>query len=413
VTETNWAGNVAYIARRIHRPTTLEQVQEIVRAAANVRVLGSRHTFNTIADSAELISLSSMPSDVIVDSKTKTVSVPAGLRYGELAQQLEAEGLALHNTASLPHVSVGGAIATGTHGSGDRNGNLSTAVAGVQLVTSSGELLEFARGDPEFDGVVVNLGALGAVTRLRLDFEPTYLARQTVYEGLDWHAFYEHFDAVTSSGYSVSLLTTWAPASIEQVWVKQRESEARNAETLFGARAAQGQLHPAPGADPQNCTPQLGEPGVWWQRLPHFRLEFEPSLGDELQTEYMVSREHAVAAIDVVRGLADRIRPLLVVSEIRTVAADGLWMSPEFQRDTVCLHFTWQRRQPEVEALLVDLESELAPLDARPHWGKLFAARAESIAAMYPRLPQFLRLVDQLDPRGVFSNTWFRERVRF
>jgi alditol oxidase len=411
VTETNWAGNVAYSAPTIHRPTTLEQVQDIVRGAERVRVLGARHTFNAIADSAQLVSLAGLPQAITVDRVARTASVPAGLRYGDLAQQLEAEGLALHNLASLPHVSVGGAVATGTHGSGDRNGSLSTAVAGLELVTSNGDLLRVARGEPDFEGMVVGLGALGAVTRLTLDVEPTYTVRQTVYEGLDWQTLYDHFDAVTSSGYSVSLFTTWG-ATIEQVWVKRRETDAQDTETLFGAPAARRQLHPAPGADPENCTAQQGQPGIWWQRLPHFRLEFEPSVGDELQAEYMVPRGQAVAAIEVVRGLADRIRPLLLVSEIRTVAADGLWMSPEFERETVCLHFTWRREQAAVEAVLSELEARLAPFEARPHWGKLFAARAECLAQAYPRLPEFLRLVERLDPRGAFSNSWFDERVR-
>jgi xylitol oxidase len=412
VIEKNWAGNFAYTARTLHQPTSLEQLQEIVRAAPSVRVLGSRHTFNAIADSAELVSLAELPADISIDRAAGSVACSPALRYGALAQALEAEGLALHNLASLPHVSVGGAISTATHGSGDRNGNLATAVAGLELVTSSGEVVRASRGDRDFEGMVVGLGALGAVTRVTLDVEPTYLVRQTVYEGLSWRSLFDNFDAVTASGYSVSLFTGWGDA-IDQVWVKSRVLDAAlpDPDELFGARAARVDLHPLPGADASSCTAQRGEPGAWWQRLPHFRLEHQPSAGDELQTEYMVPRAHALAAIDAVRGLAARIRPLLFTAEIRTVAADRLWLSPEYQRETVCLHFTWRPMQASVEALLPDLESALAPFEARPHWGKLFLLEAPSIARLYSRLPDFLQLADRLDPRRAFTNRWFATHV--
>jgi xylitol oxidase len=161
VAASNWAGNYEY---RAHRPATLEQVQEIVAAARQVRVLGSRHSFNAIADSTELISLDDLPPDVVIDHAAGTVSCAAGVRYSELAQALAVEGRALHNLASLPHVSVAGAVATATHGSGDANGNLATAVARLELVTSDGELLTVERGAEDFDGLVVGLGALGAVS---------------------------------------------------------------------------------------------------------------------------------------------------------------------------------------------------------------------------------------------------------
>ena len=207
VNEANWAGNYTYQAERLHRPSRLEQVQELVATTPRVRVLGSRHSFNDLADSPELVSLDGLPADVVVDHAAGTVAFAAGLRYGQLAETLRAEGVALANLASLPHISVAGAVATATHGSGDSSGNLATAVAGLELVTSSGELVTAARGDPDFDGLVVNLGALGAVTRLTLDVEPAYQVRQRAFEGLAWDSLFEHLDAVTSAGYSVSLFT--------------------------------------------------------------------------------------------------------------------------------------------------------------------------------------------------------------
>ena len=409
---SNWAGNYEYRAERVHRPATLEQVQEIVVAARQVRVLGSRHSFNAIADSTELISLDGLPPDIAVDHAAGTVDCAPGVRYGELARALAGEGLALHNLASLPHISVAGAVATATHGSGDANGNLATAVAGLELVASNGELLTVERGAEDFDGVVVGLGALGAVTRLTLDVEPAYEVRQRVFEGLEWDALCADFDAIMASGYSVSVFTRWGEA-VDQVWVKSRASDEPEAERaeLFGARAATVDRHPILGIDPVNCTGQLGVPGPWSDRLAHFRMGFTPSSGDELQSEFFVSREQAVAAIATVRQLADTIRPLLQVCEIRTIASDDLWMSPQYGRDSVGLHFTWRPDQAAVLRVLALLEAALAAFGARPHWGKVFVAEATTIAPSYPRHADFARLVDRLDPRQAFRNAWLERHV--
>ena len=410
--ELNWAGNHRYRAERIHRPSTLEAVQEIVAAAAQVRALGSRHSFNDIADATELVTLSALPADVVLDRAAATVSFGAGVTYGELAGVMNGEGMALHNMASLPHISVAGAVATATHGSGDANGNLATAVAALQMVTSSGEVVTASRGAPDFDGLVVGLGALGVVTRLTLDVEPAYDVRQRVFEDLAWDMLFEHFDAITAGGYSVSVLTRWG-GTVDQVWVKSRVTDARETvrPDLFGARPATVDRHPILGLDPVNCTPQLGRAGSWSDRLPHFRIGFTPSSGAELQSEYLVPREHGVAAIQAVRELAERIRPVLQVCEIRTIAADRLWMSPQYRRDAVGIHFTWTLEPDAVVRVLSDLEPALAPYAARPHWGKLFLTDAATIVARYERLPDFTRLVATLDPRGAFRNEWLEAHV--
>src|SRR3954447_4342682 len=397
--ERNWAGNYTYRAEKLHQPTTIEQVQEIVANAASVHVLGSRHSFNDIADSSELISLENLPADVVVDHEAQTVSFGGGVKYGKLVKTLNDEGVALHTLASLPHISVAGAVATATHGSGVTCGNLGTAVAGLEIITSSGEIIKASRGDPDFDGLVVGLGALGAVTRITLDVQPTYQVKQRVFEGLSWRALYDHFDEITSCGYSVSIFTRWGETN-DQVWVKSRTDEPDRVEgDLFGAVAARVDRHPIIELDPTPCTPQLGRPGLWSDRLPHFRMGFTPSAGEELQSEYLVPRRHALAAIEAVRALAGQIRPLLLVCEIRTVAADRLWMSTSSGRDSVAIHFTWQRRQAEVTQLLGELERALAPFAARPHWGKLFSATAAELAPLYDRHADFVRLVQQLDPR--------------
>jgi alditol oxidase len=402
--QQNWAGNYYYRAGAIHRPASVEQLQEIVSRAPRVRVLGSRHSFTDVADSDELVSLDAIPPQIRVEAGT--VSSGGALRYGELAVRLRTEGLALANLASLPHISVAGAISTATHGSGNRNGNLATSVAAIEIVTSDGSVVSAARGDPGFEGLVVGLGAVGAITRVTLDVEPEYSVRQRVFEALAWDKLFEHFDEISASGYSVSAFTLWGDA-VDQVWIKTRVPEEPRAE-LFGARPATVDRHPILGIDPVNCTAQLGVPGPWWDRLPHFRMGFTPSSGDEIQSEYHVPREHAIGAIDAVRRLGPVVTPLLQVSEIRTIAGDRLWMSPQYGRDTVALHFTWKPDQPAVERVLVDLEAGLSPFEARPHWGKLFLANA---GPLYERRDDFVALIERLDPRGAFHNDWLERHV--
>jgi len=409
--ERNWAGTYTYRAQKLHRPATMEQVQEIVANAASVHVLGSRHSFNDIADSEELISLENLPADVVVDHATHTVSLGGGVTYGHLVKTLNDEGVALHTLASLPHISVAGAVATATHGSGVTCGNLATAVAGLEIVRSSGAILKASRGDPDFDGLVVGLGALGAVTRITLDVQPAYEVQQRVFEGLSWQALSDHFDEITSCGYSVSIFTRWGETH-EQVWVKIRMDEPeRLAGDLFGAVAATVDRHPIVELDPTPCTPQLGRPGLWSDRLPHFRMGSTPSSGTEIQTEYLLPRRHAIGAIEAVRALADGIRPILQVSEIRRVAADRLWMSMNYEQDSVGIHFTWKREPEAVQEMITQIEDALSPFEARPHWGKVFQAEAPTIAALYPRHADFVRLLQRLDPRGAFRNAWLKARV--
>jgi len=395
MTERNWAGNFAYRAAEIHRPTSLDALRELVARTSSLRVLGSRHSFNAIGDAGELVSLRALPADLVSDGET--VSFGAGLTYGELAVELQSRGLALHNLASLPHISVAGAIATATHGSGNANGNLATAVRALELVTSDGELRRVQAGDGDFDGAVVHLGALGVVTRLTLAVEPTFELRQRVFEGLSWEALAEHFEAITGAGYSVSIVTAFG-SSVDSVWVKSRDDVAE----LFDARPATAERHVIHGLGPASTTPQLGVPGPWSERLPHFRMGFQPSNGEEIQSEYLLPREHALPAIDALRSISATLIPVLQVCEIRTVAADRFWMSPMYERDTVALHFTWVRDQAGVEAALAHLEPALAPFDPRPHWGKVFLD-----APSYPRGEDFLALAERYDPRGVFRNDWF------
>jgi alditol oxidase len=305
-----------------------------------------------------------------------------------------------------------GSPPTTTHGSGDGKGNLATAVRELEMVTATGDLIQVPGDDDRFDGLVVGLGALGAVTRVTLAVEPFYEMRQRVFEDLDWSALFEHFDEITAAGESVSVFHRFG-ARIEQVWVKNRvgPEAGDNRADLFGARPATEPRHPVLGGDPINCTEQLGVAGPWSERLPHFRSGFTPSSGEEIQSEFFVARRDAVSAVQAVRALADGIVPLLLVCELRTIAADTLWLSPHHERDSVSIHFTWRRRQEAVERVVHGIETALAPFQARPHWGKVFTAGAAEVAARYPRMADFRRLRDELDPDGVFANDWLRQRV--
>lgn len=412
---TNWAGNHTYGAATVHEPRTLDELRELVATRPRVHVLGSRHCFNDIADSAELVTLEHLPQTMDVDRSTATVRVAGGVRYGTLAEHLHAQGWAVHNLASLPHISVAGAVATATHGSGDRRPNLAAVVAGLELVTSDGSTRRLTRADDDLRGAVVHLGALGAVTAVTLEIEPTFDVAQEVHTDLPWSAALENFDALTSSADSVSLFTDWQGDAVAQVWRKSRvhPEEWSPRTDLFGSVPATHAMHPLPGLDPQSTTEQLGVAGPWHERLPHFRMAFTPSNGAELQSEYLVPREHGPAAIEALRGLRHRITPLLLVSEVRTIAADELWLSTAYRQDSVGLHFTWKPRQAEVEELLPVLEEALAPFAARPHWGKLFsptvAGAPDRLAELYPRLPDFRALAGRMDPRGAFRNP-FLER---
>jgi xylitol oxidase len=410
--ESNWSGNYAYRASKLHHPSSLDELRELLAGAASVHALGSRHSFTGIGDAGELVTLDRLGGEISVDPAAGTVSLPGHVTYAELAQALNREGMALANLASLPHISVAGAVATATHGSGDHKGNLATAVVGLELVTSSGELVVAHQGDEGFDGLVVGLGALGVVTRLTLAVEPYYEMRQRVFDELEWESLFEHFDAITAGGESVSVFHRFGERT-EQVWVKRRVDgeEPDAAGGLFGASPAGSPRHPIAGADAVNATEQLGVPGPWSERLPHFRSGFTPSSGEEIQSEFFVARSDAVAAIEALLALAPRIRPLLLISELRTIAADELWLSPHYRRPSVGLHFTWKREQSAVEQVLGEVEAALSPFAARPHWAKLFMADAAALAPQYERLTDFRRLREQLDPRGAFDNDWLRRRL--
>jgi xylitol oxidase len=406
---TNWARNLTFAAERVHRPATLDDLRAIVASSRRVKAVGSGHSFNDIADTeGDLVELTALPAEIDIDSAAATVRVAAGVRYAELAAELSAHGFALPNLASLPHISVAGSVATGTHGSGRANGSLATSVAALDLVTAGGDTLSLSRerdGD-RFEGSVVALGALGIATHLTLDLVPDFRIRQTVRTALELDDALTHFDTVIGAGYSVSLFTDWRADRFTQVWIKRLDG-APEPELPWTAPAP-GPLHPVPGVDPVHCTPQDGSAGPWHERLPHFRPEFTPSSGEELQSEYLVPRAHATAAIASVAALRETVAPVLQICEIRAIAADRLWLSPAYGHDTVALHFTWHKDPAAVTPVLGRIEAALAPYAARPHWGKLATTDPVTVRGLYPRMADFQALVAATDPAGTFGNAFLR-----
>ena len=412
---TNWAGNYAYTASEILHPVSVDEARRAVLRAletgGRVRAVGTRHCFNDIADtSGVLIAMTALPPRFELDEEARTVTVCGGARYGDFAEQLDARGWALPNLASLPHISVAGAISTGTHGSGSGNVSLAAAVAGLEFIDGSGELRALRRGDDDFAGAVVSLGALGLITAVTLDVVPSFEVAQTVYVDLDWDTVLSHIDELTSSAYSVSMFTDWT--GVQQAWLKRVVTDDSPAapETLLGAAQSSEKRHPLPGVDASACTDQFGEPGPWYERLPHFKLAFTPSNGEEIQSEYLVPRERAADALRALIPLGDLMRPVLQVAELRTVAADDLWLSEASGHDVLGIHFTWMRDQAAVEKVVAALEAALFPLGARPHWGKVFVDADGVVPSLYPRFDNFRALVAKYDPKGVFRNAYL-ERV--
>ncbi|MDE0143757.1 MAG: FAD-binding protein [Caldilineaceae bacterium] len=435
----NWSENILFSSAPIHEPQTVEQLQEIVRASRKVRVLGARHSFNDAAaidaqvdvdgtqevnedTSAAYISLEQLEAPLEFDSERGTVTCNAGITYGELCTRLNAEGMALHNTASLPHISVAGACSTATHGSGDGNGNLATAVVGLEMVTADGELksLTLEKDREEFEGSVVSLGGLGVVTRMTLSTEPAYLMQQYVYEDLPSAELYQNFDEIMSKAYSVSLFPDWQGGVVNQVWFKHRTGlfNGRNGQDaaqlepvdlalpseLYGAKSATTHVHPVPDFSADGLTLQMGMPGPWHDRLHHFQIDSTPASGDELQTEYFVPRAHAVPALQAVEGLRDRFSSTLWISEIRSVAADRLWLSQSYATPTIGIHFSWRKNWPAVREVMPLVEEALAPFEVRPHWGKLFSIPPRQVQAAYPKMEDFRDLLRSSDPDGKFRN---------
>lgn len=408
--EHNWADNYTFRAERLHRPRSIDEVRRIVAGAECVRAIGARHSFNAIADSpGDLIDLRDIDPVFAIDRERRVVTAGAGTTYGELSCYLQREGWALFNTPSLPHVTVGGATATGTHGSGDARGTLSADVGAIELVTATGDVAAVRRGDVGFDGMVVNVGALGVVTRIALDIQPAFQMRQDAFEGLSWDTFQANFDAVMSAGYSVSLITSWSGPTVDRLWVKTVLAEGTSTEISAAHRYASVASMAAP-QDLPGLLP-FGVAGPWHQRLFHFQPGVEPGRAGHLQSEYMLPRDRAAEAIQMLRAIGTRIDQHLLATEIRSMREDALWLSPAYGRPTIALHFSWQRDIEAVNQLTAEIEATLLPLGGRPHWGKIIHSSRKLLAPLYPQLEAFEELANSYDPTGKFRNAFVETHV--
>ncbi len=411
----NWAGNLTYSTDNVQYPKSVVEVQQLIKKLSKLRALGTRHCFNTIADSKDdLVSTRDLNKVISLDAKSHTVTVEGGIKYGELAPYLHQHGYALHNMASLPHISVAGSITTATHGSGIKNGNLSSAVTALEIVIADGSVVHLSKAtDPEkLNAAVVGLGVLGIITKVTLQIQPTYNMRQRVFLKLPMSQLKVHFQEIMSAGYSVSLFTDWQSDSMNEVWIKSRmDEEDHNQSEFYGAKAATKNLHPIIDHPAESCTDQMGVPGPWYERLPHFKMGFTPSSGKELQSEYFVPLKHAVEAIEAVSKLGKQIGPHLFITEIRTIAADNLWMSPCHNQTSVTIHFTWKQDTEAVMKLLPLIEKELAPFNPRPHWGKIFTMVPAVLESHYGKLGDFKKLVTEYDPTGKFRNGFIDHNI--
>jgi xylitol oxidase len=406
----NWAGNITYSTSNVQYPKTLAEVQQLVRKHAKLKTLGTRHCFNTIADSRyDLLSTRDLKKVVSLDRKAKTVTVEGGIKYGELAPYLDKQGFALNNLASLPHISVAGSIITATHGSGIKNGNLATSVSGLEMVTADGSTVNFSKVHDEdrLNGVIVNLGAIGVITKVTLDLIPTFKVRQRVFTNMPLEQAKQHFEKIISAGYSVSLFTDWQSENVSEVWIKSRVDEKDHTEAEFyGAKAATKNLHPVIEQSAEKCTEQMGVPGLWYERLPHFKMGFTPSTGKELQSEFFIPLNHAIEAISAISRLGKQIGPHLFITEIRSIAADKLWMSPCYKQTSITIHFTWKQETAAVLKLLPIIERELAPFKVRPHWAKIFTIEPKVLASRYEKMDDFKKLVAEYESKGKFRNAY-------
>ena len=412
----NWSGNLTYSTNQVHYPTSAEELAEFVKKLPAMRGLGSQHSFNTIADSVHnLVSLKEMKKVIALDKEAQTVTVEAGVRYGDICTYLHENGFALPNLASLPHISIAGACATATHGSGVKNGALAVAIRGLEMVKADGSMVQLDRekdGDT-FQGAVVGLGALGIVSKVTLDLLPTFQMQQRVYRNLSMAELEQNFATIMSSGYSVSLFTTWENNNVNQVWIKSQSAatDIISGDRYFDAKLADRHMHPLDDHPAESCTEQMGMDGPWYERLPHFKMGFTPSSGEELQAEFFVPMEYGFQAMQAIEKMQKKITPHLFVSEIRTIDADNYWMSPFYRKPCVAIHFTFKPEWEAVQKLLPQIESALDPFHVRPHWGKLFSLAPSVLQSRIEQLKAFKDLIQTFDPEGKFRNAFIQKNL--
>ncbi len=413
--KSNWSGNIEFSAAELHEPATVEELQQIVSRARRLRVVGAGHSFNDIVDTdGTLVSLRRLNRVVAIDRDASTVLFEGGILHYELTDHLHRAGFALHNLPSMPHFNVVGACATGTHGSGDTNRCLAAAIRGMEIVTAGGDLVEVPAAD--LPATAIGLGAFGVVARMTLEIESTFYVAQERHVDVPVANAIDNLDEIMGSAYSVSYFTDWQHDRLHEVWRKFRLDTENGPipdtpDDYFGGTRAGDEIEPGMVENDVNVTRQMLIPGPWHERLPHVRVRDPIQVTSQLQSEFFVARRHGQSALRAIAELGERLKPAIgegIVAEVRTVAADDLWLSP-FPHPSLALHFGWVPDWPSAEKALPLVEAALAPFEPRPHWGKLFTMPAETVRDCYPRFADFVARVAHYDPAGKFRNRYLEQ----
>lgn len=404
----NWGGNLAFEQAEVVKPKTISELAEMVRVN-KVRPVGTLHSFSPIAKGEGLLmSTANLAIKPELDSDRSVVRFGAAMRFGELALFLEQNGFALRNMGSLPHISVAGAAATGTHGSGDKNQILSSSLTSFSYLNHEGELIKVEKQDPLFEAFRLGLGAYGIWVEAELSIVPSFQIRQDIFLEIPWSYFLEDPSRLTSAGYSVSLFGKWGTSTISQTWVKSEVEDPRAGVPIAAIAPEQNSKRELADGVGDNLTEQGGKPGPWLHRLPHFRLDASPSAGNEIQTEYFFTRDKIAHAIEAVHSVAGKINPVLIISEIRSIAQDDAWLSPMRRGDSIALHFTWKNEPELVDIAVQELEKVLAPMEPIPHWGKVHHFTQSDLERAHPMLSKAREQFENADPSGKFSSDYLR-----
>ncbi|GAB3811795.1 D-arabinono-1,4-lactone oxidase [Tessaracoccus terricola] len=389
----NWSGSMSFTARTRARPRDEDDVVHLVRRAAQsgqvVRPVGSGHSSTPlVATDDVLVSLEDLSGVLAHDSDAGTATVGPGTGLADLGRELHDVGLALENYGDVDYQAIAGALGTGTHGTGERLGNLSSNLVGGRLVTGSGEVVAFGvdGGEPEDSDLVraaqVSLGALGIWTSLTLRVVPAYeLHRQNFMTHVDW--VLEHFDELAARYRHVDFY--WYPRS-DEAQVRVLDEPGR----LAGLEV-EGTLK----------TEQRGHS---YDILPNSRdLRFD-------EMEFMFERAHG---LEVFREVRERVKQRHRRNVgwrvlVRTVAPDAAMLSNAHHRDTMTIALLQNAELPH-EAYFADMEPLFLAHDGRPHWGKKHTRVAADLRPMYPEWDRFGELRRELDPEGVFLGDYLRE----
>jgi FAD-linked oxidoreductase len=422
---TNWARNQSCRPAEICRPDSLEalrrRVGEARAAGRKLRLAGAGHSWSPLAcTDGCLISLSRLDRVVEIDAAARTATVEAGMSMGRLVEALDEQGLALPTIGGMLRQSVGGTIATATHGTGAAYGNLATAVTRLESLTPAGELRSWTADASGFHGAVVSLGALGPVVRLTLQCEPAFGVRSEEYplpiEGLVRHLdqylaendYFQFFDLVhTERAYLFCMNRDAAGMAAKSRWRRLREWVAAGMETLSSS-AAMWLTDKLPLAIPLSQKVALvtllsGKTrlGRSFEVLSHENIGFRYR-----ELEVAIPRERAAEAVRAVRKMVkDQGLRVDMPITYRFVKADGLWLSPAYGRDTCYVSFATARRDPAfVESFFDEAERLMRRFDGRPHWGKCFSSKREYFQRAYPKWQDFDALRARLDPERAYAN---------